>query len=157
TLAEKQAIRHWLHAKLGAALDDSLGSCFMRDRRIARIVADAICHFDEERYLLYAWCVMPNHVHVVLSISEGVHLDQVMHSWKSFTSNSANRVLGRRGSFWQDDYFDRSLRDGRELQETVAYVLNNPRAMGDWPFVAAYGERLAHFTADVAGREVRRR
>jgi REP element-mobilizing transposase RayT len=138
TLSEKHAIEQWVHAKLGESLDDSHGSCFMRDERVAQIVADALKHFDGTRYELLAWCVMPNHVHVVLTLQD--KLDRVIHSWKSFTSKAANRVLNREGQFWQDDYYDRSIRDSRELRETIEYVLNNPRP--GWKFVASYPERI---------------
>src|SRR5688572_12859098 len=101
--ADEPAIEHWMHARLGESLDESRGSCFMRAERIAGIVADAITHFDGTRYELLAWCVMPNHVHVVLTLSD--RIDRVIHSWKSFTSKASNRLLNREGAFWQDDYW----------------------------------------------------
>jgi len=143
TIAERQAIEAWMHAKTGRALDQSHGLCFMRDARIAQIVVDAIEYFDEERYRLFAWCVMPNHVHVVMD--SVLQLDNVIHSWKSYTSKEANKLLRRVGHFWQDDYYDHCIRDAAELRRTVEYVLNNPEKAGlrDWPFVRAYPERLA--------------
>ena len=109
----------------------------MHDARIAEVVANAITHFDGSRYRLHAWCVMPNHVHVVLSAND--RLDSIVHSWKSFTANEANRLLNRDGKFWQDDYFDRMIRTPQELERTIAYVVGNPMKAGlvDWPFVSA--------------------
>jgi len=143
TIAERQAIEEWLHAKIGDALDQTYGSCFMRDLRVAKIVADAIEYFDDDRYRLLAWCVMPNHVHVVLDRARQIH--RVVHSWKSFTAKRANRLPCRVGSFWQDDYYDRCVRDQRELQRRIEYVSSNPSLAGlnDWPFVRVYSERLA--------------
>jgi type I restriction enzyme R subunit/putative DNA methylase len=127
---------------LRTPLDRTYGSCFMRDSRIARIMADAIVYFDEERYSLLAWCVMPNHVHVVMENVRDLH--SVVNSWKSFTSKKANAVLGRVGTFWQADYFDRCIRDSRERHNTIEYVLRNPEAAGlrGWEWVRVYPERL---------------
>jgi len=137
-------IEEWIQAKLGEALDNNYGSCFMRDERIASLVANAITHFDGERYELLGWCVMPNHVHAVLTLTNGELIARVIHSWKSYTSKEANKLLNRRGEFWHEDYFDRTIRDSRELQKTIEYVLNNPVSAGllDWPFVRLYPERV---------------
>ena len=143
TTAEKLAIEHWVQVKIGETLDQPNGVCFMRDARIAKIVANAITFFDAQRYRLLGWCVMPNHVHVIL---KGVqHLDRVIHSWKSFTAKSANKLLGRTGAFWQDGYYDRTIRDSEELSRTIEYVSANPAKAGllDWPFVKVYPERIA--------------
>jgi REP element-mobilizing transposase RayT len=149
TLAEKSAIRQWVEARVGDSLDEAHGSSFMREPRIAQIVANAVTHFDEDRYRLLAWCVMPNHVHVVLM--GVVQLERVVHSWKSFTAKQANLALGRAGPFWREDYYNRVVRDSRELSATIDYVLMNPAKAGleDWPFVRSYPERIP--PADTAG------
>ena len=147
TIAEKRAIDVWVHAQSGLVMDESLGSCFLRDPRIAAVVADTITKFDVERYRLLAWSLMPNHVHVVFNLNEGWRLDRAVHSWKSFTAKAGNHILGRKGVFWQDGYYDRTIRDSRELAATVDYVLDNPVKAGlrDWLWVRAYPERLAEF------------
>jgi len=144
TIVEKRAIEEWIHVKLGEALDETYGSCFMRDQRIASIVANAIIYFDEQRYSLFAWSVMPNHVHVVMTLAKGERIDKVVHSWKSYSAKQANKVLRRVGEFWQDDYWDRSIRDERELENTIAYVVSNPAKAGlrGWRFVRSYPERI---------------
>src|SRR5688572_7198720 len=63
SLAERHRIEQRMRQRINQSLDDIHGQCFMRDRRIAEIVADAITCFDEQRYWLLTWCVMPNHVH----------------------------------------------------------------------------------------------
>jgi len=82
----------------------------MKDRRVARIIENALLLFDGVRYKLPAWVVMPNHVHVLLVPKPGYLLEDIMRSWKSFTSNQANRLLKRTGRFWQEEYFDRYIR-----------------------------------------------
>jgi REP element-mobilizing transposase RayT len=117
-------------------LDQGAGACFLRDDRVARLVADALRFWDGDRYQLLAWCVMPNHVHVVLRPAEDIELGRVLHSWKSFTSKEGNRILGRSGPFWQREYYDHLIRGGK-LESFIRYVVDNPEKAGlsDWPWV----------------------
>jgi REP element-mobilizing transposase RayT len=92
---------------------------------------------------MYAWVVMPNHVRAVFTPAEGWSLSSILHSWKSFTAGQGNRMLGRRGQFWQEDYFDRYIRDERQFAATVQYIEENPVKAGlclwkeEWPFGSA--------------------
>jgi len=127
-----------------AAIDDGLdgghGACWLRDPVVADIAQSALLHFDGLRYRLLAWCVMPNHVHVVVEPGANHNLGAIVHSWKSFSANQANRILARSGPFWHRDYFDRYIRDEGHLERTVDYVENNPVKAGlipdavKWPW-----------------------
>jgi REP element-mobilizing transposase RayT len=119
------------------ALDDGLGVCYMRDPRIAKIVADTILHFHGQRYSLWAWCVMPNHVHVIFSPLGEYTLESILHSWKSYSALEANKVLGRMGRFWQREYFDHLVRNEASLLKIARYVQENPQEAGlhNWPWV----------------------
>jgi putative transposase len=125
------------------ALDAGLGACWLRRTEIAFLVEDALIHFDSERYRLLAWCIMPNHVHVVIDIPGDHSLGDIVRSWKAFTARRANTQLGRSGSFWHADYFDRYMRDEDHLSRTVEYVEENPVKAGlakvasDWPWSSA--------------------
>lgn len=118
-------------------LDRGLGRCQMRDSRVARIVAEAIRHFHGQRYRVLAWCVMPNHVHVLFSPLPGHSLEAILHSWKSYSANQANRLLGRAGSFWQREYFDHLVRNESSVRKFRQYIQDNPRRAGllNWPWV----------------------
>ena len=106
---------------------------------------DALLHFDGTRYDLLVWCVMPNHVHAIVRPRPGAQLSKILHSWKSFTGNAMNRILARTGAIWQPDSFDRLIRNADELERSIQYVLDNPKAAGlsDWPWVG-YGAALGH-------------
>lgn len=123
-----------------ASLDAGLGACWLGDPAIADLVQDTILHFDGQRYCLLAWCIMPNHVHVVVEPGVGHSLGAIVHSWKSFSANQANRMLRRSGPFWHRDYFDRYIRDEGHLERTADYVENNPVKAEltanaiDWPW-----------------------
>ena len=102
----------------------------MKDPTIAALVENAMLHFDGDRYRLVAWCIMPNHVHLVVEPIEGNTLGAVVQAWKSFTAHRANSVLGRSGPFWHKDYFDRFIRDEGHLARTIDHIDNNPVKAG---------------------------
>jgi REP element-mobilizing transposase RayT len=118
-------------------LDAGAGLCFLGNGAVAKIVTDALWQFHGMRYELFAWCVMPNHVHVVFQSLAGNTLPGILHSWKSFSAKQANKILRRSAEFWQREYFDRLLRDVSEFRRAVQYVVDNPKRAGlkDWPWV----------------------
>jgi REP element-mobilizing transposase RayT len=130
-------------AKIDRELDTCLGACWLQRKEIAGLVENALLHFDNERYRLLAWCIMPNHVHVVVELLQGHRLGSILHSWKSFTANRANTLIGRTGAFWHDDFFDRYMRDEEHLERTIGYVEQNPvkaslvDSVEKWPWSSA--------------------
>jgi len=142
----------YLHSEnIEAYLDAGHGACWLRDSRIAPLVAGALQHFDGQRYELFAWCVMPNHVHVIFHPKPDHTLTDLLHSWKSYTASQANRVLQRKGKFWMDEYYDHLIRDEQEFAHNVKYVLNNPikAKLKDWPWVWASPALCNQHTAEV--------
>ncbi len=129
--------------RLDAYLDRGSGASFLKDPRVAKLVVDALRHFDGARYHLHAWCVMPNHVHVIFSVlparTPALRLSSIIQSWKSFTAKEANRPLARTGSFWQREYYDHLVRDDEDFVRCIEYTINNPVKAGlcerweDWP------------------------
>jgi len=119
-----------LRKEIEESLDHALGACHLRDLRVADIVQNALLHFDGTRYRLLTWVIMPNHVHVMIETLPGIRLDEVIHSWKSFTAKECNRLLDRTGPFWQEDYFDRFIRDGEHFRKARDYIERNPVKAG---------------------------
>ena len=140
--------------KIEAYLDEGHGACWLRKPEIASLIEGNLRHFDGERYRLLAWCVMSNHVHVVAEMMERYPLDDVAHSWKSYTAHRINRILGRRGAVWQREVFDRYMRSERHLVYTINYVEENPVAAGlvgearDWPYSSARLRELLNEEAE---------
>ncbi len=130
TEVETDRLRELYSMLIDKSLDDCAGECVLREPEVGRIVADALDHFADDRYTLVAWCVMPNHVHVVLRPLDGFALDAIVHSWKSFTAHRINALLGRTGSLWQDEYYDHLVRDMNDLERCVGYVWTNAEAAG---------------------------
>ena len=88
---------------------------------------------------LDAAIVMPDHLHFVAALKiDG--LAKLMHSLKSYTAKQVNGVLKRRGSLWQNQYYEHAIRKDEDLNEVVFYMLNNPVRAGlvrdfhDYPF-----------------------
>jgi REP element-mobilizing transposase RayT len=143
--ADRARIQLVIRRRVELLLDRNHGECILGNGDCARIVADSLQHFDGDRYVLFSWSVMPNHVHVVFSCREGFTVDGIIGAWKGYTSKEINRVLNREGMVWQENYYDRCVRDERQFRRTLAYVVNNPSkaGMSEWPFVRDYPERSA--------------
>ncbi len=142
--------------RFDSLLDGSLtGPTWLREPNIAAIVRESMHHLDGKEYDLFAYCIMPNHVHMVFSIEARVPrpdhktdgtrvpsyiVSDILGSIKKFTGRKANPILGREGAFWQDESYDHVIRDATELRRTIHYVLNNPVNAGlaqsweQWPW-----------------------
>ncbi len=107
-------------------LDAGSGECVLKDPAIAKIVWDALLHFDGDRYLMDSFVVMPNHVHAMFRLAPEIKLEDVIQSWKSFTSKSINKALGHEGTLWQRDYWDRIVRDSDHHTNILDYIRKNP-------------------------------
>jgi REP element-mobilizing transposase RayT len=116
--------------KIEEYFDHGIGACFLRNPQIGDLVANALHFWHGKRYRLIAWCVMPNHVHVIFRLFPREALAEVIRSWKLFTARKANRILGRSGIFWQREYYDRLIREEVELDRAIRYVLSNPERAG---------------------------
>ena len=129
------------------------------------IVLDCILHWRTRRFELFAACVMPDHVHLLLepgvkeigSTGETAFysLTEIMHTIKSFTADAINQREGTKGAVWEQEWFDRLIRSERDLGEKFAYITRNPwdaqivAADEDypwvwWPQLAAEGDAARH-------------
>jgi REP element-mobilizing transposase RayT len=107
-------------------LDEGLGSCLLKDQENAAIVANALRHFHDDRYLLRSFVIMPNHVHVLFRPGKPHALSKIVKSWKGYTAKRLNQKLGRSGNLWQREYWDRLIRDENHLQHVLDYIRLNP-------------------------------
>lgn len=118
-------------------LDLGRGACHLAKPQIADVVVSALQHFDGTRYRLQAWCVMPNHIHVLFQLSPEETLPPILHSWKSFTAKKCSSMLGTSGAFWQKEYYDHLVRNEGDLRRIAQYIVDNPIKAGwkDWRWV----------------------
>ncbi|MFC1719031.1 transposase [Candidatus Poribacteria bacterium] len=142
-------------------LDQDRSIKWLPEPRISSIIRDNIYHHAGTKYSLWAYVIMPNHVHVVLQPSEvwtkrfeqddgrkaqyeKGSLSAILHSLRGYTAREANKILCRTGKFWQGAAYDHWVRDNDELQRIIRYVEKNPVQAGlvespeDWRFSSAY-------------------
>jgi REP element-mobilizing transposase RayT len=132
-----QTRRHLPHWQIGS----SVYFITFSTRRIElpevcrQTILDA-CHFwDGKKIRLHLICVMPDHVHALiepLEESPGVYhdLSKVLHSIKSFTAHEINKMMGNSGPLWEEESWDRIIRDEKEYEEKWNYILGNPVKAG---------------------------
>ena len=123
------------------------GPRWLSQPEIADVVKEALQYRDGKVFALHAFSILPNHVHVVFEPvsksgwqpdlpntsdyqSDLLDLPKIMQSLKRHTARQANKILGREGAFWQDESYDRVIRDSDEYTRTVSYVLENPVKAG---------------------------
>ena len=137
--ATRKAIAELYSSSIEKILDQGMGDAWMKQPEIAEIVANSIQHFDGERYDLAAWCVMPNHVHLIIKPIGDYQLSEILQSIKSFSAKEANKHLGRTGAFWQQDSYDHLIRDDDDFWNQFHYIKNNPTKAGllNWQWQGA--------------------
>lgn len=135
-------------------LDQGHGACWLREDRYARMVEESLLAGDGDQYMLLGWCVMPNHVHVAAEFSDVDLIWKVVKGWKGTTAVQINRSIGKTGSFWFREYYDRYVRDAQHLKNALRYIDQNPvkaklcRAPTDWKWGSASWLAGRHQTND---------
>ena len=99
---------------------------------------ESILHWDQKRWIVFAAVVMPDHVHALVKPTrmapqpeaangdDFYPLKSILHSVKSFAAHRINRQHKRTGRVWQDERYDRIMRDDREFEQTWEYICQNP-------------------------------
>jgi REP element-mobilizing transposase RayT len=132
-----------LQERIARYEDAGHGNCHLRDLRISGLVEQTLLHFHGTHYHCLAWCIMPNHVHVIIRTFSSHPLAKVIKSWKAWSARRINALLGQEGIFWARGYFDRFMRDQNHLIKTIRYIELNPVKAGlcktpeEWPFSSA--------------------
>jgi REP element-mobilizing transposase RayT len=116
--------------RLEDELDAGHGRCWLRDPELRRILGDILLHFQDERYRMHAFVIMPNHVHAAVQPRPGHPLSTLLKAWKSFSAHCINKAAGATGTFWHRDTFDRILRDGDHFRRVIRYIIRNPAQAG---------------------------
>jgi REP element-mobilizing transposase RayT len=130
---EAYLFEKYLFGKWDTELDAGrYGPKWLFDPGIASLVCDAMHYRDGKDFILYAFCVMPNHVHLVCKPIGGAEtsMSRIMQSLKGYTARKANGILKRQGDFWQHESYDHVVRDSEEYKRIVNYVLENPIKAG---------------------------
>lgn len=138
---DEERLRWLTSQRVEEFLNAGYGDCWLKRNDIATMVQRAFLHFDGDRYTLHTAVIMPNHVHLLVTPLADHTLSSILHSWKSYTANEANRLLGRNGAFWQTESYDHVVRDDEDFQRLFDYIVYNPVKAGlcsepqEWPFL----------------------
>jgi cobalamin-dependent methionine synthase I/REP element-mobilizing transposase RayT len=129
------------------------------------IVLECVLHWKERRYELYAVCVMPDHVHILIEprvrpdisdVTEFYSLTEILHTIKSFTAHEINKAEQKSGPVWERESFDRLIRSETDLQEKFHYITRNPwdaavaRSGEDYPWLWYQGKETFRPAAEMS-------
>ncbi len=114
-----------LQAKIFQYEDAGHGECLLVQKQVYDIVESTLLFYNNSKYQILEYAIMPNHVHVLIKINAGYSLSKIMHSWKSYTTNRIQKLLNRKGKIWMYDYFDRYIRNDEHLEKVIKYIQEN--------------------------------
>ena len=112
--------------KLEGLLDEGHGECLLRHPSDRECVQKALLHFEGTRSEMIAFVIMPNHVHLACRPLAPHALEELCASWKWYSAQQIQRRRARVGSLWQEENFDRLIRDAEHLTNVTRYIARNP-------------------------------
>jgi len=121
---------------LDAQLDKAKGlPDLLRQDDCAQIIMHTLQFHDSKKYALHSFCIMPNHVHVLIT----PHTKQpdfkktistITQTWKRHTARQINLFLNRKGPLWSEETYDHLVRSEPEFSRIIIYILSNPVTAG---------------------------
>jgi len=103
--------------------------CVLARPKIFHLVESVLNFFNGHRYALGEYVVMPNHVHALVQPLDDYYLEDILHSWKSFSANQINKMSGSRGRVWHQESFDYIVRSPAQLARFEEYLRKNPNSL----------------------------
>jgi len=113
-----------------ACLDRGLGACYLGRRDCISVLREQFFKHDQGLYHLGDFVIMPNHVHALLVPCEGIQLEKALKQIKGSAAAACNKLLDRKGSFWQADTYDHIVRTLTQLHKIRDYIADNPLNAG---------------------------
>jgi hypothetical protein len=92
-------------------LDAGYGACHLRNPGRAATLEEALRHFQDERYFVGCWVIMPNHCHLVIRPFDNWPLETILQGIKGVVARRINLLIAGSGSLWQEESYDRIIRD----------------------------------------------
>jgi putative transposase len=123
-----------VYREVGRAFSITVGTAPRRDVFSDRVFARACIEELREVALrtsarIYAYCLMPDHVHLLVGVPAGSALSDVVGDWKSRCYTLWREARARK-TFWQRSYYDHAIRADEDFRTAAEYVLNNPVRAG---------------------------
>jgi len=117
TLFSEQ-FENWLNA--------GYGCCILRNEKVSKMVSNSILYFNNIRYRLNEWVIMPNHIHILIKPIFEFKLYDIMHSLKSYTAHNINKIMSQKGKVWMHESYDHIVRNDKALEAIRYYIRMNP-------------------------------
>jgi putative transposase len=112
------------------SLDQGFGACHFRNAEFANVLAKSLVRFHGERYATNAYVIMPNHCHMVMQPFAGFELETILQGIKGFVAREINRALAQSKTVWQEESYDRIIRDLEHHYRVIQYIGRNPELAG---------------------------
>ena len=112
-----------------AAMDRGHGACVLRNPWASKVVLEALLHHNGSKLDVAAAVVMPNHAHGVAAARPGHDLRQTLTQARRYAAGRINTRLGRSGSLWQREGFDRLIRNAEAYERALRYIRDNPKRL----------------------------
>ncbi len=124
------------------------GPTWLRAPQVAQTIYTYLLLYVDLKYELDAFCIMPNHVHVLIRPLPQTELSPIIESLKLETAVGISRILGRDGQFWHPDNYTHIVCDAAEAQRIANYIVENPVKAGlaltweAWPWTYVVRKNL---------------
>ena len=125
--ADWEEIAREITRRTEAWLDDGHGASHFRETRWANDLRDRLHHFQGQRYHLACGTIMPNHCHAIMRPFDGHDLEELLGAMKGVVARNLNAALHQLGELWQQESFDRIIRDAEHLDRVIQYIGRNPQ------------------------------
>jgi putative transposase len=125
-----QALAKEITGKTEAWLDQGYGQCVFSRPTAATVMSQSLLQFQDQRYSMFCFAVMPNHVHMVIRPFAGHKLEVILKNSKGYVARQVNSMLQRRGTLWEPESYDQIIRDEEHLWRVVQYIGRNPAKAG---------------------------
>lgn len=112
--------------RFDAWLDAGMGSCALRRHDVRSLVEATLLFRHDLDYSIHDFVIMPNHVHVLFSATGAMSWEQIVSTWKRVSAHRINRLLKRAGPLWQEEVWDRLVRNERHFAACSNYIRENP-------------------------------
>jgi len=105
-------------------LDRGYGACHFAGGENATLLAHALRHYETQCFVT-CLVIMPNHAHAIMKPLPGFELEETLQRIKGYVARHVNRRRNQTGSIWEQESYDRIIRDLSHLERVIQYVGSN--------------------------------
>lgn len=125
----KRNLPHWTleHSVYFITFRTSKGILSEKEKTI---LFDHIKNGHKNFYTLHSLVIMPDHVHLIIECNKGYPLPRIMKGIKGVSAYKINKARCTKGELWQQESFDRIIRNEKEYNQKTLYIYYNPFKKG---------------------------